>query len=294
MFHMGFENKMRFSHILISVLMAVTLMSLVSPVALAAADNTDAAEHSDSGADKDSREDIQALGVKLNELKEQFVGLRTELVLLTNQMKQVLVQTQAAVQQNSVDNEMNKGISVSLDDDPALGDEGATVGIVEFSDFQCPFCKRFHTQVFPFIKDNFIVNGKVKFIFRDVPLDFHPKAKLAAIAASCADKQDAFWDYQDHLWENQDQLGEELYARLAGDLNLDQASFDSCIKDPATAKEVETDLAYGEAYGIDGTPTFYIGRIKDNKLVDARPLVGAQPYPVFENMINAYLNESGD
>ncbi len=168
------------------------------------------------------------------------------------------------------------------DDDPMLGDKDAPVIIVEFSDFECPFCKRFHDETLPKIKEQYIRTGKVRFVYRDFPLPFHPDAQKTAEAAECADDQGQFWAYHDELFENQQALGTEKLKQYAQDLSLDMEEFNSCFDSGKHADEVKADLKDGANSGVSGTPTFFIG----DELVS-----GAQPFSVFKTVIDAKLKE---
>ncbi|WP_114327547.1 DsbA family protein [Candidatus Colwellia aromaticivorans] len=172
-------------------------------------------------------------------------------------------------------------------DDPLLGSAEAKIAIIEFSDFQCPYCKRFAEQTFPPIKKNYIDTGKVRYIARDFPLDFHPQAQGAAIAASCAQAQGAYWPMRDSLFSNIRNLGPERYTELASNLKLDLTKFNQCSKDKSKAEEVLADQGFGASLGISGTPSFLIGIIKGDKLINARLIVGAQGYQTFSTVINA-------
>ncbi len=182
---------------------------------------------------------------------------------------------------------------VSLDDDPFKGNANAPVTVVEFSDFQCPFCSRFYTQTLPALQENYIDTGKIKLVYKDLPLDnLHPNARPAHIAAECADEQGKFWEYHDVLFENQAQWSRLSSTDLSSQLNqyatsmgLESASFDSCLSSPSMADEVNADFLQAASYGATGTPTFFIGNEKDGFI----KLVGAQPYAVFQRMIDNQL-----
>lgn len=184
--------------------------------------------------------------------------------------------------------------TISLDDDPFKGDPDAPVIIVEFSDFQCPFCSRFFQQTLSQIEDNYINTGKVKFVYRDLPLDsLHPNARPTHIAAECADEQGKFWEYHDILFLNQakwkDLASEDLenslkkYAQVLG---LDVPSFETCLSSDEIADEVNRDALEARSYGVSGTPTFFIGTEKDGFM----KLVGAQPYSSFQRVIDSNLD----
>ncbi len=184
-------------------------------------------------------------------------------------------------------------IKVSIDDDPFKGNEDAPVTIVEFSDFQCPFCGRFYEQTLPAIIENYVDTGKVKFVYRDLPLDsIHPNARPVHIAAECADEQGKFWEYHDILFDKQVEWqrlsSSDLQSTLtlyATDLELQSASFETCLKSQKIADEVNKDSLDAARYGATGTPAFFIGNEKDGFI----KLSGAQPYSAFQAAIDAQL-----
>jgi protein-disulfide isomerase len=184
-------------------------------------------------------------------------------------------------------------ISVSLDDDPVKGDSNAPITIVEFSDFQCPFCARFFTQTLPLIEKNYIETGKVKFVYRDFPIpSIHQNAIPAAIAAECADEQGMFWEYHDKLFENQ-LLWQDLdkqnvvstFEQFAKDLFLDTGTFNTCLESARYLDEVQNDLNEGVSYGVAGTPGFFIG----NEKIGYGMVSGAQPYATFQQVFDQLL-----
>ena len=171
---------------------------------------------------------------------------------------------------------------ISLDNDPVLGNKDAPVTIVSFEDYQCPYCGRAFQQTFPLLKKDYVDTGKVKMVFRDYPLPFHPNAEPAAEASECAHEQGKFWEFHDGLFNNQESLGTEFYMKLAGDLKLDTAKFKQCIESGKYKQEVQDDFSYGSQVGVSGTPTFFVNGIM---------LVGAQPYQAFQQVIEAELKK---
>lgn len=147
---------------------------------------------------------------------------------------------------------------IETEDDPFLGPAEAKVIVVEFIDFQCPFCK----QVYPMVRELAAQYGnRVKFILRDFPLnDIHPEAQAAAEASGCAFAQgnEKFWAYHDKLYQNQASLSSTAYAALAAQVNLDEAAFATCMSSHARQEEIAVDLADGAAVGVSGTPTFFL------------------------------------
>ena len=180
--------------------------------------------------------------------------------------------------------------SVTLDEGRALGSADAQIAIVEFSDYQCPYCARFFQQTFPALEKNYIETGKVRFYFRDFPLEqIHPQARASAIAANCAATQGAYWEMHHGLFENQKTLGPELYLELAKGIGLDVAAFEACLVEPAEGKRVDQELAYGQSLTVQGTPHYFVGRVEDGQLVDVKRLNGAQPFEAFSQIIEPYL-----
>ncbi len=172
-------------------------------------------------------------------------------------------------------------IQVSADD-PVKGSKDAPVTIVEFSDFQCPYCGSFYTQTLPSIEKNYIETGKARLVFMNFPLGFHQYAQKAAEASECAQEQGKFWEYHDKLFENQAALDIASLKQYAKGLSLDQAKFDKCLDSGATAGKVSRDSSSGQSYGVTGTPSFFINGIA---------LVGAQPFGNFQKIIEQELSK---
>ena len=138
-----------------------------------------------------------------------------------------------------------------------LGDPNAPVTIIEFSDFECPFCKRGYDTMKEIIAE-YVDTGKANLVFMDYPLSFHQNAKPAAIAAACAGEQDMFWEFHDLLFENQESLDRDTYLMHAETLMLDVDSFTTCIDEERYADDVDADMAMGQQAGVTGTPAFII------------------------------------
>jgi len=170
-----------------------------------------------------------------------------------------------------------------VDDDPFLGDEDAPVVMIEWSDYECPFCARFYTQTLSQIKSEYIDTGKVKLVYRDFPLGFHQQAEPAAIAANCAGEQGKYFEYHDKIFENGGAAGKSSadYKQWAQELKLNTAQWEKCLSDPAQRQEIQKDLADGSSAGVTGTPGFVI----NGKLVS-----GAQPFSVFQQIIEGELS----
>ncbi len=174
---------------------------------------------------------------------------------------------------------------------PVMGKSNAKVTIVEFSDFQCPFCQNFFKNTYPEIKAKYIDTGKVKIVFRHFPLSFHTNAQISGVAGECANVQGKFWEYHDLLFQNGQADGTNLdkvsLQKFADQLGLNNGSFgfgknkfNQCLDNNSTLDIVKADAAEGAKIGVTGTPTFYINGIQ---------LVGAQPFSAFETAIEAAL-----
>lgn len=172
-------------------------------------------------------------------------------------------------------------INMTTDGYSVLGSKDASVTIIEFSDFQCPFCEKFFTQTFPQIKKNYIQTGKIKYVYRDYPLDIHQYANKAAQAAKCGDEQGKFWEFHDKIFENQNSLNNESFSQFAKELGLNTNEFNNCLDSGRKVQNVLKDFQDGNSYGVTGTPTFFI---------NGKELVGAQPYEVFQQIIEEKLN----
>jgi protein-disulfide isomerase len=166
-----------------------------------------------------------------------------------------------------------------------LGSKDAPLTIVEFTDYQCPFCQRFHVTVFNELKKNYIDTGKVRFYSRDFPLDtMHPNAMRAAMAARCAAEQGQFWKLRDIMGANPDKLDMNSILADAASLNMDTNALRSCVEGDKYKNAIQTDVLEASKIGADGTPTFVIGKSTPTG-VDGEVLVGAQPYPAFEQKL---------
>ena len=193
--------------------------------------------------------------------------------------------------------ENNSGpVKVSVDDDPVLGNMNAPVTLVEFSDFQCPFCRKFWKDTLPEIKKSYIDTGKVKLVYRDFPLEFHAGAKPAAEATECAREQNKFWELHDKIFQEQEKMGQGTIefakaevVKWAGQIGLNMTQFNACLDSRKYQAEVEKDVTDGSAAGVSGTPTAFIGKVGEDGMMVAVPLVGAQPYAAFKAIIDQQL-----
>ena len=170
----------------------------------------------------------------------------------------------------------------------SLGSARAPVVMVEYTDYQCPFCRRHDQIVFPEIKTAYIDTGKVRYVVRDFPLDIHEEAFRAAEAARCAGAQGKFWPMREALGAHMNTLSPESYPSLAAEIGLAAAPFKACIADHRFAAAIRADMAAGRAAGIDRTPSFVIGRPTAGTVVGAR-VVGAVSFEAMKKKIDELL-----
>jgi protein-disulfide isomerase len=172
-----------------------------------------------------------------------------------------------------------------VDDDPKLGKDSAPIVMVEFSDYQCPFCARFFSNTLPELKKNYIETGKLQFVYRDFPLSRHPEAQPAAEAAECAGEQGKYFEMHDKIFANQASMSKESYKKWAEELSLDMQKFNNCLDSGKYKSEVQKDYSDGQRLGVRATPTYFIGK----RGGDAIQIVGAHPYEVFQRAIDNLL-----
>ena len=160
----------------------------------------------------------------------------------------------------------------------SLGPANAPITIVEFSDYECPFCRRWHAEVYKPLLAAY--PGKIRLVYRNLPLtSIHPDALGAAEAAMCAGEQDVYWKYHDKLFASES-LGNSVYLQYAKDLGLNMTTFESCLNDHKYQKAIQTDSDFAINLGVRSTPTFFINGLA---------IVGAQPLDVFKQVIDKEL-----
>jgi protein-disulfide isomerase len=168
---------------------------------------------------------------------------------------------------------------IPVDDDPQLGPENAPITIVEFSDYECPYCQKFHSETFARLIESY--PEQIRFVYRDFPLaSIHPNAASASEAANCANEQNVFWEYHDLLFSGSKGLSGDAYLAYAQELSLDMTAFGECVDSRRYEDEVQADFDFAARLGVRSTPTFFINGL---------PLVGAQPFEIFKQVIDQEL-----
>ena len=225
---------------------------------------------------------LTAIRADLDRVREELAGVRAEVKALRE-----LLQRLAAPQPPP-----RVQATVATGDNPALGRRDAPVTIVEFSDYQCPFCRQFVTATLPTLKTAYIDAGKVRWVFRDFPLDrIHPNARKASEAARCAGDQGKYWEMHDVLFQNQQALAEDQLPAHAKTLGLDAGAFSACLASGKHASDVQKNFSEGAAAGVNGTPSFVIGRTRPDGTVEGLLFTGARPLADFRQEIDRLLSE---
>ena len=232
-------------------------------------------------AQKPSR-DLATVTAELERIKSDLETVKAQLAQVLRLLNQRPAQSARPASSGPV--------RANVADGPSLGRAHAPVTIVEFSDYQCPFCQRFFATTLPAIKKEYIDAGKVRYVFRDHPMDqLHPYARKAAEAAHCAGDQGKYWEMHDLLFQNASALALPQLAEHARTLGLDGPPFDACLSSGRHAARVERGVTEGAAAGVQGTPGFVIGVSKGGGVIEGTPVRGAQPLETFRQIIDRAL-----
>jgi protein-disulfide isomerase len=204
---------------------------------------------------------------------------------------QLLERQQTATAQPQADPTSNKVKMSVAQGWYSLGRDDAPVTVVEFTDYQCPFCRKFHSETFVELKKDYIDAGKVRYVSRDLPLDFHPNARSSAVAARCAGEQGKFWEMRDVMFVNAADLSPASLLEYGRQIRLDTTAFNTCLSDTKYAAVIQKDVADAGTLGITGTPSFIVGKTAKDEIEGVR-IVGAVPYSVFDTAIKDQLKSN--
>jgi protein-disulfide isomerase len=233
--------------------------------------------------------DAQPATAQTSELKQEVETLKKDVSEIRKALDEI---RQSLTQRPSASMRPAGPAKVSVVDKPALGKPDAPVTLVEFSDYQCPFCRRHLTSTFPELKKQYIDSGKLRYVYRDFPIDrIHPEARKAAEAAHCAGEQGKFWEMHDVLFAKPRQLKPDELKTHAQGLGLAQAAFDACLDQGKYADAITEDETLGLSLGVSGTPTFFIGKTTADGTIEGVRLVGAQPIAAFRRVIDQLLEK---
>ncbi len=233
-------------------------------------------------ASEESLWQVEEVFTQLSELRRDNQSLRKE---LNEQKKEV-----SDLKQNNNQGKLTlTDAKKVLGKAPSLGKKDAEVVVIEFTDFQCPYCKKHEMKTFAKLKESYMDTGKVLYAVKDYPLSFHGQAKPAAVAANCAGEQENYWTMRHKIFENQRNLGQAQFKQFANELKLDQQVFSDCLDNPQQTKEVEQAIAYADQIGIRSTPSFVIARRNRDRLEDIKIVTGAQSYKNFSRVLDTMI-----
>jgi protein-disulfide isomerase len=224
---------------------------------------------------------------------DELVNLKADVARLNTQQRQILDSLEELKRMIKGPGQpaLKPPDTMSVAGEPFKGQPGATLAIIEYADFECPFCRRFEHEVYPQIRDNYVNTGKVKYFHRDMPLPFHQGAMPAARAAHCASEQGKFWEMHDSLLGGAASLGAADIDERAGRLGLNVSALDECISSDRFADIIQRGVAEATQMQISGTPTFIIGTLDaQGELMSVkRTVVGAYPFGTFKDAIDPLL-----
>jgi len=240
----------------------------------------------------------QSTGIK--KLQEEVVSLKSDVQTLTAKQQQILDQLGEIKKLLERPNPAaaNPALklpeTINVEGDPSQGLNSARVAIIEFTDFQCPFCARFTQDAYLKIVTDYVDTGKIRFIYRDLPLSsIHPWSQLAAVSAHCAGEQGKFWEMHNSLFTDQRSMKPPDITSRATKLGIDMAKYNECVNGNRHTDEIEASVKGAEEMNIAGTPTFLLGTFKDNGNVMKieKSIIGAIPYETFQTDIDDLLKQ---
>ena len=235
-----------------------------------------------SPAAAQSGEDIGALQQEIESLKQGQAAIQREL----SEIKAILERATGGNRQQQA----FQPTDITVADAPFLGDADAPVTLVEFTDYQCPFCKRHTAGVMKQLVKDYVETGKVKYVLREFPIaSLHPKSAKGSEAALCAGDQGKYWEMHDLLFANARLMAPEDLKQHGATLGLDQAAFDACLDEAKYAAQIQASLQEGIKAGVRGTPSFFIGKTdpaNPGKIKATKFVRGAQPFEVFQKNID--------
>ena len=230
-----------------------------------------------------STEELKALRKDLEELKKGQSAIQKELEAI----KSLLQPRQPPPSVQPVN------LVLSVDANPFKGDKNARVTLIEFTDYQCPFCARHSSQTAPQIEKDYIQTGKVRYVLRDFPIEsIHPQAFKGHEAAHCAGEQGKYWEMNGRLFANQKAMSPKDLSDHAKALGLEMPKFKQCLDSEKHAARIRKDLADGQKAGVQGTPSFFLAlpEPNDGMVKAVRMIRGAQPYAAFREAIDSLLS----
>lgn len=220
-------------------------------------------------------------------VEEEIAELRKEMAGIKKDLAEIKSILQGTIQPRTPP---TVAAEVRVSGKPGLGRQDAPVTLVEFTDYQCPFCKRHFSTVYPSLKKDYIDSGKLRYVLRDFPIaSLHPQAKKGHEAAHCAREQNKFWEMHHILFENSKDFSLPALKRYAQQIGLNGDQFNACLESGKYAPEVEKEIAEGTEAGVRGTPSFFIGPTGSGEKITGTMVTGAQPFARFKQVIEEVL-----
>jgi protein-disulfide isomerase len=238
---------------------------------------------------------VQGQGESKDQRQGEVSALRADVRALEAQQQQIIAkldELKQLLQTNRSDQPTPalRVSSMSVRGEAFRGDSGADVAIIEYADFECPYCGEYERRVFPQILSDYIETGKVKYFYRDLPFPMHARAMPAARAARCAGEQGKYWEMHDSLFAKQNALSGPALLDRAQTLGLDTTKFAECLSSEKYTVDIQKNLSEAEKMGIDGTPTFFLGVVEPGGDVTVeKRFVGAAPFDVFKSALDSLL-----
>jgi protein-disulfide isomerase len=230
---------------------------------------------------RENQREVSSLRKEIETLNSGQVAMRNDM----NEMRDLLrrAPTQPAAPRD---------IMLTVGDAPFKGNANAKLTLVEFTDYECGFCARHVKETFPQLERDYVATGKLKYVFRNFPLEsIHKQSFKAHEAAACAGEQGKFWEMHDRLFASQPALAPTDITGYAQTLGLDMKRFQACLSAGAHTEQIRKNIAEGEKAGVTGTPTFFLGVTTPNSptLKVTKTIVGAKAYTAFKEEIDALL-----
>jgi protein-disulfide isomerase len=233
-----------------------------------------------SVADTPSQAELEALRAELEGVKRGQEAIARDV----SEIRKLLESLKPPPPVRSIDS------VVALGQAPYKGRQDAPLALIEFSDYQCPFCKRHLETTLPQLEKEYIASGKLRYVFRDLPLEnIHPQAFKAAEAARCAGEQQKFWEMHDRLFANQDSLSPEQSTAHASAIGLATEPFRTCVAEGRYAEAIRASAAEAHKLGVTSTPALLLGESDGEQIRNVRLLKGALPFEIFKAEIDKML-----
>lgn len=226
-----------------------------------------------------------------SEIRKEIEALKESQQRILKELQEIkkLLQTTREIRASP---QPNPVVSINVHGEPYRGSSTSSLAIIEYSDFQCPFCARYVQEIYPQIEKDYIKTGKIRYLFRDLPLPIHPQAMQAAEAARCAGEQGKFWEMHDRLFSNQSALSTNDLPKHAQALGVEPAKFNECMASGKYARAIRGIMSGAERMGVNGTPAFLIGTVSSNGDVisSSNLIVGVETYEAFKSVLDELLS----